>query len=353
MNNHDDLDNVNEEDRVEFEPSDPSSNDEFSDSEADSDSGSGDNDGSDSGMVDVDDDSIPSYFIERGGRLYHATNSPYPLPCDGREIQRLDAQHVLLKKVFSGNYINRDLVHEALAENGNAKIVVDFAHGTGRWTLEMGMDFPHVQFYGLEIVPITNRDYLDNVQFELNSELSQGTRFADASVTIVHARATYMAVRNYYQFIIMEAARILRPHGLFLAGEWGFPAFIGNDPHPDVNQMSLMRFFVVLRDCLLQRGITRIARDLEYFIGNSNMFHPVDPQNFWIPIGQWDPQRQELGNRMRKILRRFMSSTKPFLLQTSGLTEEQIVHLFATCNTEMVSTPRLVMVYHSVCAVRR
>ncbi|THU86310.1 hypothetical protein K435DRAFT_763501 [Dendrothele bispora CBS 962.96] len=356
MNGHDNHDNTqyNGYNEEEFEPSDPSSSGEFSDSDSDSDSVSGTaGTGSDSGVVDVDDESIPSYFIERGGRLYHAdTTSPYPLPCDGREIQRLNAQHSLLKNVFGRNYIRQDLVQEVLTDDGSMKVVVDFAHGTGRWAVEMGQQFPHVQFYGLEIVPITNREHLDNVQFELNSEISRGTRFDEGSVTIVHARTVYMTVRNYYQSIILEAGRILQTGGLYLAGEWGYPAFIGQEPHPNLAQMGLGQFFNSLSQCLAPRGITRLGRDLENLIRNSNLFNPIHVHNVWVPIGPWDPQRQEFGARMRRILRRFMSSTKPLLLESSGWTEAQINDLFAVCNTEMTSTPRLVMVFHAICAVR-
>ncbi|KAF5366707.1 hypothetical protein D9758_006445 [Tetrapyrgos nigripes] len=306
-----------------------------------------------SGVGDVDEEDIPSYFIERDGRLYHADpRSPYPLPCDGREIQRLDTQHSLLREINGHNYIFPDIVQGVLAPDVEGKIVVDFAHGTGRWTMEMGEEFPHVQFYGLEIVPITNRDHLDNVQFELDSEISQGTRFENASITMVHARTTYMTVRNYYQSIIIEAARILRRRGLFLAGEWAvYPTFVENAPHPDPAQMALVQYFTILTNCLTTRGITPVAHNLAGLVASSNLF-AVHHRDTWVPIGPWDPARQTFGNRMRTILRRFMSSTKPLLLQASGMTSEQIDQLFAVCNTEMVSTPGLALIFHSICAER-
>ncbi|KAF5364475.1 hypothetical protein D9758_010663 [Tetrapyrgos nigripes] len=304
-------------------------------------------------LGDVDEDDIPNYFIERDDRVFHADpKSPYPLPCDGWEIQRLDTQHSLLREIHGHNYIFPDIVQAVLAHDVEGKIVVDLAHGTGRWTLEMGEEFPHVQFYGLEIVPMTNRDHLDNVQFELDSEISQGTRFEDASVTMVHARTTDMTVRNYYQSIIIEAARILRRRGLFLAGEWAvYPTFVENAPHPDPAQMALVQYFTILTNCLTNRGITPVAHNLAGLVASSNLF-AVHRRDMWVPIGPWDPARQNFGNKMRIIITRLMSSTKPLLLQASGMTSDQIDQLFAASNTEMISTPGLAIVFHSICAER-
>lgn len=42
--------------------------------------------GTSSEVVEVDNDEIPSYFLEHNGRLFHShVGSPYPLPVDGEE----------------------------------------------------------------------------------------------------------------------------------------------------------------------------------------------------------------------------------------------------------------------------
>jgi hypothetical protein len=60
--------------------------------------------------------------------------------------------------------------------------------------IEMAVDFPHVQFHGLDIVPISQRtDLPDNVQFEIH-DINEPTRFPENSVELVHARSVSMTV---------------------------------------------------------------------------------------------------------------------------------------------------------------
>lgn len=41
----------------------------------------------DSDIEELKSEDFPTYFTQRGRRLFHSTDAPYPLPVDGREIQ--------------------------------------------------------------------------------------------------------------------------------------------------------------------------------------------------------------------------------------------------------------------------
>lgn len=52
---------------------------------SESDGSVSDSDDDASSVVQIEQDEFPGYFSERGGRLFHASTSPYPLPVDTPE----------------------------------------------------------------------------------------------------------------------------------------------------------------------------------------------------------------------------------------------------------------------------
>jgi len=75
------------------------------------------------------------------------------------------------------------------------------------------------------IVPIQTRYPPDNVIFEI-ADVTEGLSFADESVDVVHARMACLSA-DAVPSLLREVARILRPGGLFLSGEW--------DAHPTLH----------------------------------------------------------------------------------------------------------------------
>ncbi|KAI0056846.1 S-adenosyl-L-methionine-dependent methyltransferase [Artomyces pyxidatus] len=183
---------------------------------------------SSSNLTEVRSCEFPAYFKEHAGRLFHFHGiSPYPLPVDGYEWKRLDAIHIVLRQILGRNYDGP--VAEVLAPDGleRPKMVVDLCNGTGLWVMDMAREFSHVQFRGLDLVPIATQYPLDNVRFEL-ADVTQRLRFANNSVDFVHARMTSLGVHDYPK-LLREVARVLRPGGLFLSCEFGAYAAL----HPD------------------------------------------------------------------------------------------------------------------------
>ncbi|KAF5366715.1 hypothetical protein D9758_006471 [Tetrapyrgos nigripes] len=316
----------------------------------------------DDGLVVVDDADLQSYFAVHNGRRYHTTSSPYPLPLDRPEVQRFNTEHNILRVVMNGNLcVNPLRVVQALADDGRTtKTVVDLATGNGKWMRDMAELFPHVEFYGVDIVPLAPTYYAQNVYFELE-DIRTPTRWQEGTVDVVHARSAFMAV-NDYRRIIQEAARILKPEGLFLAGEWQQNIALHPDtPIPPALQASylpnLRRFFSTLHTALGRRNIiSTVTMNIEGYANAYTRFFytPVHGERFFVPIGTWSASEEgrNMGHRMQGVLRRYMDSVRPLLL--GEIPEAAVDQMFAACEAEMaLPGSGLGMIFATFCAVRR
>ncbi|KAF9458132.1 S-adenosyl-L-methionine-dependent methyltransferase [Collybia nuda] len=275
-------------------------------------------------LVEITPDAFPAYFLERDGRLFHSHEpSPYPLPADTPEQQRLNVTHVALNRLIGANYVGP--VPDVLArEPHRPRIALDLCTGTGRWVIDMAREFPHVSFRGFDIVPIATRYPPFNAQFEVH-DVNSRYRWEDGSIDLVYARSISMAVHDY-PTVLQEVARVLRPGGLFISYEWGrYPAF-----HPSVTVKppihGVERFFNVLEEALeTVRDIYPIAPHIPSYLIDSGHFDDISPEHFNMPVGPWqnDEELRKLGRAFRASLRRYANSVKP-LLYEAGWTEEDV-----------------------------
>ncbi|PCH43259.1 S-adenosyl-L-methionine-dependent methyltransferase [Wolfiporia cocos MD-104 SS10] len=273
-------------------------------------------------LTEIDQDEFPRYFDERGGRLFHSHGrSPYPLPVDAAEQHRLNRQHALLHRILGRHII--DPVTQVLERRSSGqRCVVDIGTGTGRWVMDMAAQFPQVRFYGLDIVPIQTRHPLPNVMFEMH-DLADRTRYLTASIDFVHARDIQLAIQDY-PGLVAEAARILRPGGLFVSCEWDvFPSMsMSNGDVPvHVSAPRTHRFFRITHDFLRENGIPLVGRSVEGILQASNAFTNVHVERFRVPIGGWHPELQRPGRRMRQLLGVYATSVKVSMVGRNLMSE--------------------------------
>lgn len=322
--------------------------DVYSNSADDDSSGSYDSD-----VVELRSDEFSDYFVERNGRLFHSSATcPYPLPVDTPEQQRLNVQHNALFHVLGAHYVG-PVPELLMPESRRQKIVVDMCTGTGKWVMEMAEQYPHVRFYGFDIVPIATRYPLPNVTFELH-DMGERTRYQGSSIDLVHARSVSMTVRDYGE-IVREVSRILRPGGVFISGEWGrHPSFHPNyDSDPSLQTPSFCRFFQILHGALAQRGILPVAGTVHTILQSTGGFSEITSQTHYFPIGPWstDHIMQRIGKAFRTVLSRYMESVRPVILG-HGMNASDLDHLYADARSEILNTEGLVAVYYSVHARR-
>ncbi|KAG6901202.1 hypothetical protein C0995_015449 [Termitomyces sp. Mi166 len=295
-------------------------------------------------------DEFPLHFSERDGRLYHSHHSsPYPLPVDTPEQERLSVTHVILYLLIGANYVGP--VPDVLAPTPERqKLVLDLCTGNGKWVLAMAREFPHVQFRGFDIVPIATRYPPPNVQFEID-DVNTPFRWRMASVDLVHARSISMAVRNYAT-VLREVGRVLRPNGLFISYEWGrYPACHPSlRLRPSERAPGLCAFFDVLTQALdMCRGIKPIAGTVPDLLSAAGCFRDIAVRVYYMPIGPWhsDPRMKDLGKAFRAVLVRYADSVKP-LLREAGLTEEQVEAIVAAYLHDLRTVSGLVADLHTV-----
>ncbi|KAF9228157.1 S-adenosyl-L-methionine-dependent methyltransferase [Gyrodon lividus] len=295
-------------------------------------------------------DEFSPHFREHAGRLFHSHGDlPYPLPVDGEEQVRLNAQHKILRDLLRSHYVGP--VAEVLAnEPGRRKRVLDLCTGTGRWLMDMASLFRHVRFSGVDIVPIATRRPLSNAQFEI-LDVTQPLRWCDGVMDFVHARGVSLAVRNYPE-MLREATRVLRRGGIFLSGEVGrYVAFAPGYPgNPAVDAPGATRFYKVINDLLDRIGLHEITGHIPHWLRETGAFTAGRMQEHLIPIGEWHlsaPQRR-LGRAYLEAMTTFAESLKPFLREHGELSEREIAELIAGYVRDMRLVPGMVGVYQTV-----
>ncbi|KIJ61682.1 hypothetical protein HYDPIDRAFT_95843 [Hydnomerulius pinastri MD-312] len=315
--------------------------------------GGDDDDGSSdtsSMLTELEPDEFPGHFREHAGRLFHSHGDlPYPLPVDGAEQARLNAQHKILRELLGSLCVAP--VDEILTQESNRqKRVLDLCTGTGQWLMDMASRFANVRFSGVDIVPIMTRHPSDNARFEI-LDVTQPLRWSDGVMDFVHARNVSLAVPNYPE-MLHEAARVLRRGGIFFSGEVGrYVAFAPGYPgNPAVDAPGATRFYRVINDLLGRVGLHEVTRSVPRWLQATGAFVDGRIQEHVIPIGEWHTSAREkrLGRAYLDTMITFAESLKPFLREKGGLNEREIADLVRGYERDMRTVRGMVGVYHTV-----
>ncbi|KAI0633114.1 S-adenosyl-L-methionine-dependent methyltransferase [Trametes polyzona] len=302
-------------------------------------------------VVEVGPNEFPGYFQERGNRLFHSHGrSPYPLPVDTAEQQRLNGLNALVRRLIGDHSVGpvRDLL--ALAP-GEQRRVLDLGTGTGQWILDMAREFPHVRFYGVDIVPIATRYPPPNVTFEMH-DIMEPSRYATGSIDMVHARSITLAVRDY-RALVVEVARVLRRGGLFVSCEWA--RCLTMDDGSDVRSRAprACAFFDAVREALrVRRGLESMAARIPQLLVDSRHFSHVEAKVYRVPIGDWssDIENKEIGREFRESMAVYANSMYALLSEgPRGMYASALIEGFIR---DIWSVPGLVSSYYTVHARR-
>ncbi|KAI0341156.1 S-adenosyl-L-methionine-dependent methyltransferase [Trametopsis cervina] len=303
-----------------------------------------------SDITELDQSEFSAYFEERNNRLFHSHgNSPYPLPVDTYEQQRLNIQHALLRWL-TGTHC-RGPVRRVLSQVGLRTRVLDLCTGTGQWVLDMAHDYPHVRFDGIDIVPIATRTPPDNVYFEM-ADVNMPLRYNTRTFDLVHARSISMAVHDYPR-VVDEVARILRPGGLFVACEWGRSAAMADNLDPAQHAPATFLFYQIVNETLRSRGIMPLAQRLESFIEASGQFERIRPRMYMMPVGSWNdtPGLQELGKRFRIVLVWYAHSMALMMIE-AGRDPSLVNFVVGGFVHELFTVSGLICKYFTVSAIK-
>ncbi|KAI9497863.1 S-adenosyl-L-methionine-dependent methyltransferase [Zychaea mexicana] len=149
-------------------------------------------------------------YMWMAGRKYHQLpSSPYMLPCDDDEVDRLHLLHFMVRFAIQGNYLAP--VSDVLRKGGR---VLDVGCGPGSWSMEIAGEYPKSQVVGIDINPMFPRDIKpSNCTFH-QYNLLDGLPFEDASFDYIFIRFIGLGVRaKQWPIILGDLARLLKPGG--------------------------------------------------------------------------------------------------------------------------------------------
>jgi SAM-dependent methyltransferase len=143
------------------------------------------------------------------GRQY-VSGAPYLLPKDLGETNRLDFQHYMLRYALRGNYA---------APLDNPRSILDVGAGTGRWAMDLALQFPNSRVFGMDLrPPAVDRESTPaprptNYTFVPGNILEQAP-FPDDSFDFVHQRFLTLAIpAAKWPGVVTELLRITRRGG--------------------------------------------------------------------------------------------------------------------------------------------
>lgn len=158
--------------------------------------------------------------VMKNGRKYFLDDksySPYPLPCDVKELSRQTLWHELSRELWGGySTINWDT--EKLPDR-----VLDLGCGTGIWSAAMNEDFikrgkKGTEFVGMDLMEGNQMDMRDvNWKFVKHNFLETPFPFEAETFDFVFMRDIMLGYpsKDMYSKIISEVLRIIKPGGLF------------------------------------------------------------------------------------------------------------------------------------------
>ncbi|KAI8806569.1 S-adenosyl-L-methionine-dependent methyltransferase [Cladochytrium replicatum] len=253
------------------------------------------------------------------GRTFHAERkSPYVLPDDVLEGSRLNLQHHLIREMFGGpNYsgVTKEQLEKGLK-------VLDVGCGTGIWLAEMRRDFPHGDYFGVDISSTAWAETFKKLSDD-NITLVQGNvlerlPFDDNTFDYVHQQAMVLAVpETQWSHVISELYRVLKPGGVLdiMEGDAAF-SYYGNPGKLVTNLQRLMS------ESFKARGINnKIAKEMMRFVLQDGRFYNIVHQEKRSAVG-W-PEGDLIGSLWADDIRKGMMGLKPFATAALGIPPDQ------------------------------
>ncbi len=152
-------------------------------------------------------------FAWQGGRRRLAA-VPYLLPSDEREIHRLDFQHYLLRHALQGNFSAPITANP----RGYPTSILDVGCGTGRWAIEMALQFPDASIIGVDLSPLLDEAAAlerrpPNFTF-VQADVLKGLPFAAVTFDYVFQRLLFLAIPALlWPGVVRELVRVTQTRG--------------------------------------------------------------------------------------------------------------------------------------------
>lgn len=254
------------------------------------------------------------------------TNTPYVLPKDQAEGDRLDLQHYLLKIAAGGLY--RAPIRQPHA-------ILDVATGTGIWAREMALEFPNARVIGFDIdrTPLERSlkvlgpggQFPTNFSFQMADALKRFP-FEDGAFDFVHGRLMSPFIpKEQWPHVVSEMMRVLRPGGCLELVDMERPPFSSSEAYH-----------------LIERAIARLMehRGLYVGVGDELMWHlqragarRVQQRKFLLGNGR---QREREQRLLATDVLSIQANMKAILVRSGAFSEEQFDTVYQRAKAELM-----------------
>ncbi|CAB4474694.1 unnamed protein product [Rhizophagus irregularis] len=193
----------------------------------------------------------PKIFFQTKSKEYEKLKSY--LPDDDKEINRHHTHHFLKRCLFENNFSSP--IEQKLIRN-QCK-VLDVACGAGTWLLDLSINYPKSNFFGLDKKPLFPKEIKpENLQF-IQADILNGLPYPDDEFDFVHQETMILAYTpDQWNFVISELVRVTKPGGwIELVEPYSFA--IGAGP-------LFVEFYTSACETFLSKGIdVKIIQQLE------------------------------------------------------------------------------------------
>nr|CAG8582386.1 9325_t:CDS:2 [Entrophospora candida]CAG8584677.1 11608_t:CDS:2 [Entrophospora candida] len=193
--------------------------------------------------------------------------------------------------------------------------VLDIGSGTGSWITSMAESYPKSSFIGLDLIDFKKGDDQPNLAF-IKGNIFDGLPFPDNTFDYVHQSNMMTSIqKDQWKFVIDEIVRVTKPNGWMEFMERNPRA---NSLGPVMDELSKL-FVAYLRSSGVH---TKINKELEKMLLNTNQVTDIGINSKGIPIGSWGGY---IGELFCKTFDELYSARLSGLLDFMRIPEEVLI----------------------------
>lgn len=270
----------------------------------------------------------PQRWTWLGGRRF-LTWTPYILPKDVEEGNRLDVQHYLFKLAAGGLY---------RAPLRQVRSMLDVACGTGIWGREMALAFPRARVIGFDLdASLLERaieilgpggQFPQNFRFQVADAL-QPLPFEEGTFDFVHARliSPFVPIARWPD-VVREMARVLRPGG-------GIIELVDHQTAPHTPSPAYNRFLAAVQSLCDQRGVyAGVGETLPGYLQQAGI-QRIQQRKFMLGQGRTRAESRRQQRLLAADCQAFVEHMQPMLTRLGFFSEAEYAVLIQQVREEL------------------
>lgn len=243
---------------------------------------------------------IPEKYppYKENGRLYHSyRKGTYPLPCDEKELDRLDLFHHLFKVARVGD----ELFYAPLPSDVKTR-VLDLGCGTGIWVLDVAGKFPKAYVRGCDIAkmqppkpeqpPLLKEPwYAENHDFFVPFDFESPWTLGEESWDLIHMQMGSGSVASWIS-LYHRVYKHLKPGAWFEQVEIDFRPRCENENQKPGKALSTWYSNLQKATEATMRPMAHSSKETIKNLQDAG-FTEIDHQTVGLPLNEWHSDAKE------------------------------------------------------------